>query len=371
MFGSLLKKMKVNRVAYNIIKYFVDQSKIDQDCLQAYSLLEKFLPNPRTSCCNLKQREVTKQYDLDIIVPAYNAERYIKTCLDSVLSQKTKWNYRIIVIDDGSTDKTGQILDKYENDKRVKIIHQENRGFSGARNRGLNELDSRYVIFLDSDDILLPNSIELFLNKANELNAAVVEGGFAYISEDGKHGKIEKHREGIFNPEEDGWGYPWGKVLRSDLFNNIEFPENFWFEDTIVKQIIYPLIVMRKEYAYGIKEPLYGYRIHQNSISYRSVTSRKSIDTLWITLDMFEDRKRLGLRCTQTYYENILDMVKISYLRTKRMPLEIQKALFIVYADFIQKNLYQFRTTNRLKKDLESALYNRQFSRYRVFCELI
>ena len=86
---------------------------------------------------------------------------------------------------------------------------------------------------------------------------------------------------------------------------------------------------------------------------------------------MFEDRKRLGLRCTQTYYENILDMVKISYLRTKRMPLEIQKALFIVYADFIERNLYQFRTTNRLKKDLEFALYNRQFSRYRVFCELI
>ena len=82
--------------------------------------------------------------------------------MNSVLSQSTKWSYRVIVIDDGSTDRTGEIIDTYKTDKRVKIIHQENRGYSGARNRGLAELDSKYVTFLDSDDILMPHAIETF-----------------------------------------------------------------------------------------------------------------------------------------------------------------------------------------------------------------
>lgn len=103
-------------------------------------------------------------------MPAYNLEQYIGECLNFVLSQSAKWSYRVIVIDDGSTDRTGEIIDTYKTDKRVKIIHQENRGFSGARNRGLDELDSRYVTILDSDDILMRHAIETFLDQAVKLS---------------------------------------------------------------------------------------------------------------------------------------------------------------------------------------------------------
>ena len=77
------------------------------------------------------------QYDLQIIIPAYNAEKYIEKCLNSILSQKTQYTYVITVINDGSTDETSQILSKYLDDEHVDIISQSNKGFSEARNRGL------------------------------------------------------------------------------------------------------------------------------------------------------------------------------------------------------------------------------------------
>lgn len=370
MIIRVLKKLKVNRIIYRLAVKFLKDKEPKHNIKEAMYLLEQFSPNPKTSCLISERPLESKRYDLDIIVPAYNVEQYIEECLNSVLSQSTKWSYRVIIIDDGSTDRTGQIIDTYKADKRVKIIHQKNRGFSGARNRGLDELDSRYVTFLDSDDILMPHAIESFLNKAYESDAAVVEAGFSYISQTGKTKRIEKHKGGCLDTKEDLWGFTWGKILRSDLFSNIRFPEKFWFEDTIMKQILFPIIIKNSWNAYGIETPLYCYRNNQNGISHTSGGQRKSIDTVWITLALYQDRNTLGLENTQAYYEDILDMVKLSYIRTKRMPQDIQRAVFIIYADFIKKNLSKFRTKKPKNRDLETALYKGQFKKYKLFCEL-
>lgn len=370
MIIRLLKKLKVNRIIYRVALKFSKDKETRHNIKEAIYLLEQFSPDPKTSCLIPERPVESKQYDLDIIVPAYNVEQYIGECLNSVLSQSTKWSYRVIVINDGSTDRTGQIIDTYKEDKRVKIIHQKNRGFSGARNRGLDELDSKYVTFLDSDDILMPHAIESFLDKAFEFDAAVVETGFSYISQAGKTKRIEKHKGGLLDPKEDLWGFTCGKILKSDLFTNIRFPEKFWFEDSIMKQIIFPIVIRNDWNAYGIEEPLYCYRNNQNGISRTSGGRRKSIDTVWITLALYQDRNKLGLKNTQAYYEDILDMVKLSYTRTKRMPQDIQKAVFTIYADFIKKNLSGFRTKKTENRDLEMALYKGQFKKYKLFCDL-
>ena len=370
MIIRVLKKLKVNRIIYKLAVKFLKDKSTKYNINQAISLLEQFSPNPKTSCLIPERLEKSKRYDLDIIVPAYNVEQYIGECLNSVLRQSTKWFYRVIVIDDGSTDRTGQIIDTYKTDKRVKIIHQENRGFSGARNRGLDEVDSKYVTFLDSDDILMPHAIETFLDKAVEFDAAVVEAGFSYISQEGKTKRIEKHKDGLLDSTEDLWGFPWGKILRSDLFANIRFPEKFWFEDTIMKQVIFPNVTKNGWNAYGIEAPLYCYRINQNGISHTSGGQKKSIDTAWITLALYQDRKKIGLENTQAYYEDILDMIKLSYIRTRKMPQDIQKAVFAIYADFIKKNLSEFQTKKTENKDLERALYEGQFKKYKLYCEL-
>lgn len=100
------------------------------------------------------------QYDLQIIIPAYNAEKYIEKCLNSILSQKTQYTYVITVINDGSTDETLQILSKYLDDEHIDIISQSNKGFSGARNCGLKNLVGHYLMFVDSDDWICEDAIE-------------------------------------------------------------------------------------------------------------------------------------------------------------------------------------------------------------------
>lgn len=92
---------------------------------------------------------------LSIIIPAYNAEAYLQQCLDSILAQERQ-GCEVIVVDDGSTDGTAALLERYPD---VKVIHQENRGMSTARNRGLDEARGEYILFVDSDDLLTDDAL--------------------------------------------------------------------------------------------------------------------------------------------------------------------------------------------------------------------
>ena len=100
---------------------------------------------------------------ISIIVPVYNVESYLPMCIDSILSQKFK-DFELILIDDGSTDESGKICDKYiKKDPRIKVIHQRNQGLSAARNSGIEIAKGDFITFIDSDDKVTNN----FLNGFN------------------------------------------------------------------------------------------------------------------------------------------------------------------------------------------------------------
>lgn len=103
------------------------------------------------------------KHKFSLIIPAYNVEKYIKKCLDSVLNQ-TYNNYEIIIINDGSTDNTSKILESYKSNKNIKIINQENKGLSNARNTGVSNAKGDYILFIDSDDFIEKELLEI-LNK--------------------------------------------------------------------------------------------------------------------------------------------------------------------------------------------------------------
>ena len=103
----------------------------------------------------VQQNTIRKEYDLMIIVPVYNVENYLRECLDSILSQKTQYSFCVVAVEDGSTDGSAAILKEYESHDHVRVIYQENKGLSGARNTAMKEIVGDYVYFLDSDDRLI------------------------------------------------------------------------------------------------------------------------------------------------------------------------------------------------------------------------
>lgn len=97
---------------------------------------------------------------ISVIIPVYKVEKFLHRCVDSVINQTYK-NLEIILIDDGSPDNCGNICDEYaKKDTRIKVIHQENQGLSGARNSGLNIAKGEYIYFIDSDDYIKKNTLE-------------------------------------------------------------------------------------------------------------------------------------------------------------------------------------------------------------------
>lgn len=121
---------------------------------------------------------------ISIIIPAYNIEGYISACLDSVLSQ-TYSNLELIVVDDGSSDRTSIILDDYSNrDNRIRLIHQENQGVTAARLRGIIEATGEWVGFVDGDDFVEPRMFEHLLKNAVEYKADISHCGYQMVFPD-------------------------------------------------------------------------------------------------------------------------------------------------------------------------------------------
>ena len=212
--------------------------KCSLNVVDAIAHLQEFSASPAGSCIRYNQIE-DSLCDLQIIIPAYNVEKYIEECIESVLCQKTSYTYKIVVVNDGSTDRTGEIIEKYRCHENIIVINQKNRGFSGARNRGLENIFGRYIAFLDSDDRLAPGAIDALLTAAYEEKADIVEGGFYKLYNQSLVVKYKhKHKRAVL--PNDLKGFPCGKVFSASLFEKICFPEGFWFEDSIMALIVYP-----------------------------------------------------------------------------------------------------------------------------------
>ncbi|MCD7836147.1 MAG: glycosyltransferase, partial [Lachnospiraceae bacterium] len=194
MLTKILRKTRLNRLVFQFLKPFAINNTTLPEITLAQGLLEDFSTDPRNSCYYESTNNLCGDilYDLDIIVPCYNVEKYIRVCLESILKRETKFSYRIIAVDDGSTDCTGNILDEYKNRGEILVIHQKNQGFSGARNTGLNFVNSQYVMFIDSDDYLPEGAIERMMVCAFQLGADIVQGAYTNIDEQGKQYSFDR-----------------------------------------------------------------------------------------------------------------------------------------------------------------------------------
>ena len=139
---------------------------------------------------------------ISVIVPTYNRAHFLKEAIESVLAQTYK-NLEIIIVDDGSTDNTSKLVEKFT-DKRIIYLYQDNKGVSSARNKGILKTKGEYISFLDSDDIWLPQKLQKQLEvfKTSRFNPGVVYTGIQYMDNNGslkKQKKLSKYRGDIFN----------------------------------------------------------------------------------------------------------------------------------------------------------------------------
>lgn len=121
-----------------------------------------------------------------VIVPVYNVEKYLPKCLDSILEQQFR-DFEVLVVDDGSTDSSGAVCDDYaRQDSRIRVIHQENRGLSGARNTGLDQAKGTWIVFVDSDDWIAPEALRILNRQIEKTHADMYRFNICKVSESGE-----------------------------------------------------------------------------------------------------------------------------------------------------------------------------------------
>ena len=222
-----------------------------------------------------------KNKDISIIVPIYNAEKYLKKCIDSLLNQ-TKKELEIILINDGSTDSSEEIIKEYK-DKRIKYFKNKNQGIGKTRNFGIEKAEGKYIMFLDSDDYLDKTACEKMYNKVENENIDVAICDF-YKEYD--NGNIEEIITPSFkssslkdNPDIiTEYLSPWAKIYSTEMIkkNNIKFVENLKYEDAPF--VIEVLCCANK--IGKVDECLNYYLIHTNSET--TVRDKKCFDILKI-----------------------------------------------------------------------------------------
>ena len=232
---------------------------------------------------------------ISVIVPAYNVAAYLPRCLKSIVGQ-TYCNLEIIVVDDGSTDKTGSIAEEWAaNDNRIRVIHQPNSGLSAARNTALDVAQGQYITCIDSDDFVNSEYVERLYQTLIEHDADMAVGSYIEFDDgtvptikplpETPHYLVYSQADAInavfYQNRLDHTA--WGRLYRRYLFEGVRYPVGRLYEDIAV---IYPILLKVKKVVL-IDAPLYYYLQRPNSIIGRFSPKRADVLDL---LDMIEEQ---------------------------------------------------------------------------------
>lgn len=287
-----------------------------------------------------------------VIVPVYNAEKYLSRCIDSILNQ-TYQNFELLLVDDGSKDKSGSICDKYgKTDSRVIAIHQSNSGPGTARNNGLHNAKGRYIIFVDSDDYLDSAYFEVVAENINEYDllsfAHYNNYGEKLEKTDSKTSSLKKDDATVLFMDALNCGmtldYLWDKVYDADIIlnNKITFADVRTGEDTIfnIKYLSHCKRIRTDENAY------YHYWITPNSISkgfqpdYLE-SNRLQIMTLKTTFDISNVQFKNFLINIET--QRLVFGLICNYFRYKTPHISFREKISIIKNEIIgNKDLMNF-----------------------------
>lgn len=365
--SKIARLLKCRHFLYNVLKrvyytpFNAKKNKI-LDFAGALKIMYTKYPDTGKSCIiNDSFESKDYEFDLEIIVPVYNAEQYITKCIDSIINQNTKFSFHVIIINDGSTDKSRDLLKRYECDPRIQILDQANKGHSGARNAGLKQVKGKYICFVDADDKLPQNAVDLLMTKAIVDGYEIVGGGYDLFN---NSGAIKS-----YIPSQNLYGFPWGKIYKSEIWNGIQFPENYWFEDTICSFIVHD----RAHKIALLQEIVYEWRKNKNSISFFSKGKPKILDTVYVTYQLLKDRLKIGLPLDNCFSDVLLRQFKINTRRIYSLDDEdINYANYIFSKELFNKYCQDTRLhTDYNIKEIFLSLKNNDYNRFMLACIIL
>ena len=293
----------------------------------------------------IENAAVNPELDLSIIVPVYNYAELIETSIESILNQKTKYRFELILVDDGSTDGAQEIVRRYACDPRVKAIFQENQGIAGARNTGLNHASGRYIMFVDCDDVVESDLVETLMSKAEQDHCDMVMCAHNLVKE--REGKTYATIPNVYTDSNlSGYhgnaailnyaGLPWAKVYKRELWENVRYFPGYWYEDTIIHALLF---TQCRRFAY-VPKVCYQYRWYEKNFSHvqGNTANPKCLDRYWMLIPILEKAHELGIDSGECFYTMLIKHLSAYYYPTiADMDDQTIDDLFILACELLRK----------------------------------
>lgn len=317
---------------------------------------------------------------ISIIVPVYNAEPYLRQCVDSILTQ-TYTDFELILVDDGSTDHSADICDEYaEFDKRIRVLHQKNSGQAAARNLGVKNSTAEWIAFVDSDDIIHPQMLAILSNgiekhggriaACDAYEAVNIPDSF-YIEHQPSFTELYMNEDGLISARKLNYTF-WivcGKIIHRSIVEKLPFTEGRIYEDNaVVPQWLY-----EAEKIAVTDEKLYYYRINPEGTT-KQTFSPKKLDYLWALecqLSFFKEKEMRKLHeMTVKQYIVALSQFAQKYA-TGAINSELYHALRDKYISFRRAEGRGVCLNKREHEQVLSAFYPRLYKIHDLLCASI
>lgn len=343
------------------IKFWYYKNDILEDRLDVEQL-RKLWDAPQIPCIESNIEQHAEDIDVSIIIPLYNSEKFLPKIFESFFKQKTKYRYELIFVNDGSQDRTQEIIEEYRrsNPDIVKTITQSsNLGISAARNTGIRHAKGKYIGFADHDDWVDEKYIEKLISAAYTEKADIVKCSHAVV----KNNRIVQQASSQKKVIKGNMGhmltrYPsfiWGGVYKRELLENVRFPVGYWFEDMVTRMLLF----RQSQSFVDVGETLYFKLAHEHNASSVLWSNRKykSLEQLYLPQLLIEEGRKIGLEIDVYAYECILlEYTKILVWRINELPLDVQKQAFL-YAREVLSGMY--REDFEMNMDVTWKMWNR------------
>ena len=284
---------------------------------------------------------------ITIIIPVYNCQEYLDRCIKSVANQSYK-NLEIILVDDGSTDDSGKICDKWKViDSRISVIHKTNGGVSSARNIGIAKANGKYIGFVDSDDYC---EEDMYLKMVNAIKNSGNDMVYCDIYKNRSYEMIG-NKEEITPIERIKEIYPYGAAMwnglyKSKIIKEIKFNEEIYYGEDLLFLTEY--LKLCKKNIKHLKEPLYNYCVNEGSITLKSdrETALKKYYNYILAANLTLSELEKGELKLDYFYKRYIDLIYHI----------CQKFDNIDYMNFLQEQLKKYRRYFNLKQKIYYCL---------------